>query len=155
MKKKTPDKRVEGLKTYAAERKEKMEEKLSLIIDQMKKEGSRISFSSVAERAGVSRTTLYAHERIKERIQGLAALCADERLFVKDTPQPGKRELSDRVRALREQIKKLEADKEKLILQLVDYYELKKENERLHRQLDKKLDRERTVREEENRHDNG
>ncbi len=155
MKKKTLDKRVEGLKAHAAERKEKTEEKLSRIIDQMKKEGSRISFSSVAERAGVSRTTLYAHERIKERIQGLAALSADGGLAEKEMPQPGRTELSDRVRILREQVKKLEADKEKLILQLVDYYELKKENERLHRQLDKKLDRENPVREEGNRHDNG
>lgn len=155
MKKKTPDKRVEGLKAYAAERKEKTEEKLSLIIDQMKKEGSRISFSSVAERAGVSRTTLYAHERIKERVQGLAALSAGGGQSAKDTPQPGKTELSDRVRILKEQVKKLEADKEKLLLQLVDYYELKKENERLHRKLDKKPDRESPVRKEENRHDNG
>lgn len=155
MKKKMPDKRVEGLKAHAAERKGKTEDRISLAIDQMKKEGKRISFSSVAERTGVSRTTLYAHERIKERIQGLAALSANKGQSVKDMPQPGKTELSDRIRILREQVKKLEADKEKLIIQLVDHYELKKENERLHRQLDKKQDRESPVREEENGYDNG
>lgn len=155
MKKKTPDKRVEGLKAHAAEKKEKTEKKLSLAIDQMKKEGKRISFSSVAERAGVSRTTLYAHERIKERIQGLAALSAADGQSAKDIPQPGKTELCDRIRILREQVKKLEADKEKLIIQLADHYELKKENERLHRQLDKKQDRESPVRKEEKGHDNG
>ena len=37
MKKKTLDKRVEGLKAHAEEMKEKTEEKLSLAIDQMKK----------------------------------------------------------------------------------------------------------------------
>ena len=36
---------------------------------------------------------------------------------------------------LREQVKKLEDDKKKLIEQLVDYEELKAENERLKKQL--------------------
>ena len=39
---------------------------------------------------------------------------------------------------LREQVKKLEDDKKKLIVQLVDYEELKSENERLKKQLAKK-----------------
>ena len=41
----------------------------------------------------------------------------------------------DKNSALREQIKKLEDDKKKLIEQLVDYEELKAENERLKKQL--------------------
>ena len=41
----------------------------------------------------------------------------------------------DKISALREQIKKLEDDKKKLIEQLVDYEELKAENERLKKQL--------------------
>lgn len=154
MKKKTPDKRVEGLKTHAAEKKGKTEEKISRTIDQMKKEGKKISFSSVAERAGVSRTTLYSHERIRERIQGLAALSADSRQAEIKVSQTRKTELPDRIKILREQVKKLEADKEKLLIQLVDHYELKKENERLRRQLGKKQDRENPA-QEENGHDNG
>ena len=44
----------------------------------------------------------------------------------------------DKIASLREQVKKLEDDKKKLIVQLVDYEELKAENERLKKQLTKK-----------------
>ena len=44
----------------------------------------------------------------------------------------------DKIASLREQVKKLEDDKKKLIVQLVDYEELKSENERLKKQLAKK-----------------
>ena len=44
----------------------------------------------------------------------------------------------DAFTSLREQVKKLEYDKKKLIVQLVDYEELKSENERLKKQLAKK-----------------
>lgn len=44
----------------------------------------------------------------------------------------------DKIASLREQVKKLEEDKKKLIVQLVDYEELKSENERLKKQLAKK-----------------
>ena len=44
----------------------------------------------------------------------------------------------DKIATLRMQVKKLEEDKEKLIIQLVDYEELKSENERLKKQLAKK-----------------
>ena len=44
----------------------------------------------------------------------------------------------DKIASLREQVKKLEYDKKKLIVQLVDYEELKSENERLKKQLAKK-----------------
>ena len=44
----------------------------------------------------------------------------------------------EKINALREQVKKLEEDKKKLIVQLVNYEELKSENERLKKQLAKK-----------------
>jgi len=44
----------------------------------------------------------------------------------------------DKIASLREQVKKLEDDKKKLIVQLVDYEELKFENERLKKQLAKR-----------------
>ncbi len=43
----------------------------------------------------------------------------------------------DKIAILRMQVKKLEEDKEKLIIQLVDYEELKSENERLKKQISK------------------
>lgn len=43
----------------------------------------------------------------------------------------------EKIATLREQVKKLEDDKKKLIVQLVDYEELKSENERLKKQLAK------------------
>ena len=44
----------------------------------------------------------------------------------------------DKIATLRMQVKKLEEDKEKLIIQLVDYEELKSENERLKKQLERR-----------------
>lgn len=44
----------------------------------------------------------------------------------------------DKIASLREQVKKLEDDKKKLIVQLVDYEELKSENKRLKKQLAKR-----------------
>ena len=44
----------------------------------------------------------------------------------------------EKIATLREQVKKLEDDKKKLIVQLVDYEELKSENERLKKQLAKR-----------------
>lgn len=41
----------------------------------------------------------------------------------------------DKIVSLREQVKKLEQDKKNLIVQLVDYEELKSENERLRKQF--------------------
>ncbi len=41
-------------------------------------------------------------------------------------------------KSLREQVEKLEDDKKKLIVRLVDYEELKTENERLKKQLAKR-----------------
>lgn len=42
---------------------------------------------------------------------------------------------AERNAIFREQVKKLEEDKKKLIVQIVDYEELKSENERLKKQL--------------------
>lgn len=44
----------------------------------------------------------------------------------------------EKIVSLREQVKKLEDDKKKLIMQLVDYEELKSENQRLKKQLAKR-----------------
>ena len=46
----------------------------------------------------------------------------------------------EKIATLREQVKKLEDDKKKLIVQLVDYEELKSENERLKKQLAKRIE---------------
>lgn len=151
MKKRTPSSRTQGLKRCAEERRKETEEQVSRVIDQMKREGRKISFSSVAERAGVSRTTLYSHERLAERIRGLAAF-SEGGQAVKERVPVGKNGFSDRIKILREQVKKLESDKEKLIVQLAGHYELGKENERLRRQLEKAYGK---VIQEEERDDNG
>ena len=43
----------------------------------------------------------------------------------------------EKIASLRERVKKLEEDKKKLILQLVDYEEIKSENDRLRKRLAK------------------
>lgn len=61
-----------------------------------------------------------------------------EREAIAKTSIKTKAQLQDeKIKALRERIKELESDKDKLIAQLVDYEEIKDENERLKAQINK------------------
>lgn len=75
----------------------------------------------------------------KERILSLRAISKASPLDDLVAVKKDKIQLKDeKIATLREQVKKLEDDKKKLIVQLVDYEELKSENERLKKQLAKK-----------------
>ena len=76
---------------------------------------------------------------LKERILSLRAISKASPLDNVVAVKKDKIQLKDdKIASLREQVKKLEDDKKKLIVQLVDYEELKSENERLKKQLAKK-----------------
>lgn len=134
---KVPNKQVAGIKDYAEEKNKKTLEKVHKTIDSLKKKKKNINFSSVAEAAGVSRATLYNNPQLKERIRGLRALSKasplDDAVAKKD-----KRQLQEeKIIALQEKVNQLEEDKAKLIAQLVQMEELKRENKRLKNQKDK------------------
>ena len=106
------------------------------IIDKLKRKNKPINFEIVCKEADVSRATLYNNAQLKERILSLRAISKASPLDDVVAVKKDKLQLKDdKISALREQIKKLEDDKKKLIEQLVDYEELKAENERLKKQL--------------------
>ena len=105
----------------------------------LKRKNKPINFETVCKEAGVSRATLYNNVQLKERILSLRAISKASPLDDVVAVKKDKIQLKDdKIASLREQVKKLEYDKKKLIVQLVDYEELKSENERLKKQLAKK-----------------
>ena len=109
------------------------------IIDKLKRKNKPINFEIVCKEADVSRATLYNNAQLKERILSLRAISKASPLDDVVAVKKDKIQLKDdKIAFLREQVKKLEDDKKKLIVQLVDYEELKSENERLKKQLAKK-----------------
>ncbi len=137
-KKKTSDSQVSGLKAYAANKNKETIDKANAVIDRLKKTGKPINFKAVCKEAGISRSTLYSNPQLKERILSLRHLSkvASED-SASNVPKNEVQIKADRVISLRERVRKLEEDKRNLIIQLVDYEELKAENERLKRLVEK------------------
>ena len=97
-----------------------------------------VNFESVGKEAGVSRATLYINDQLKERILSLRAISKSGNVENVVEIKKDKMHLKDeKIASLRERVKKLEEDKKKLILQLVDYEEIKSENDRLRKRLAK------------------
>lgn len=136
MTKKVSDSQVAGIKAHAAARNKESIEKVNAAIDRLKKKGKPVNFESVGKEAGVSRATLYNNAQLKERILSLRAITKSGKGLNAAEIEKDKTQLKDeRVAVLRGRVRQLEEDKKKLILQLVDYEELKSENERLKRRL--------------------
>lgn len=133
------ERQLAGLREHTELKNQLTIEKVNQTIDKMKASGQLINFETVAREANVSRSTLYGNSCIKERIYGIRVLAEGVQL-PPPPPSPPKlrkpREKQDG--SLWERICKLESDKKKLIAQLVDIYELKEENERLRKQLQKR-----------------
>lgn len=129
---------LSGLKAYSAAKNQESLEKVNKAIDKLKKKGSKITFDAVAKEAGVSRATIYNNEVLKERVNILKAASTIAQNSSEPPQIKTKAQLQDeKIKALRERIKELESDKDKLIAQLVDYEEIKDENERLKAQINK------------------
>ena len=140
MAKKVSDSQVAGIKAHAEARNKATIDKVNKAIDRLKrKKNITINFESASKEAGVARATLYNNAQLKERILSLRAISKASPLEDVIAVKKDKLQLKDdKIAALRLQVKKLEEDKEKLIIQLVDYEELKSENERLKKQLTKR-----------------
>jgi hypothetical protein len=139
MTKKVSDNQVAGIKAHAEAKNKDTINKVDKAIDKLKRKGSPINFETVTKEAGVSRATLYNNVQLKERILSLRAISklspsGDVIAVGKDKVQL----LNEKIKALREKVKELENDKNKLIVQLVDFEELKEENERLKNSLKQK-----------------
>ena len=153
MAKKVSDSQVAGIKAHAKAKNKETINKVNKAIDKLKRKNKPINFETVCKEAGVSRATLYNNAQLKERILSLRAISKASPLDDVVAVKKDKIQLKDdKIASLREQVKKLEDDthqvihqvthqdieKKKLIVQLVDYEELKSENERLKKQLAKK-----------------
>lgn len=139
MAKKVSDSQVAGIKAYAEAKNKATIDKVNKAIDKLKRQGKPINFETVCKEAEVSRATLYNNAQLKERILSLRGISKVSPLDVMVAFKKDKLQLKDdKISALRGRIKMLEDDKKKLIEQLVDYEELKVENERLKKKLAKK-----------------
>ena len=134
--KKVPENQVSALKEHNSQKKHGTVERVTKAIDRLKRKNVTINFETVAKEAGVSRATLYNNPTLKERIMGLRAIALTP--SSEDGAEPKKtkiQRLEDTVADLKARVRQLEADKKNLIVQLVDYEEMKAENERLRQQL--------------------
>ncbi len=82
----------------------------------------------MAKLAGVSRGTLYNNPELCERIWRLRAGGTQQSC---DSLREKNRRQEEKMRALRRQIKGLEDEKKKQIVQLLDHEQLRRENDRL------------------------
>lgn len=129
---------VTGLKAYAEQKNQETIIRVNKAIDKMKRKNEPINFESVAKAAGVSRGTLYNNPQLKERITSLRAISKAPAVNEDTSTKKDKAQtLEETVLALKERVRQLEADKKKLVMQLVDYHEIKEENERLKNRLQK------------------
>jgi dihydrodipicolinate synthase/N-acetylneuraminate lyase len=140
MAKKISDKQIAGIKAHAEQRNKDTLEKVNKAIDKLKRKKQPINFETVAKESEVTRSTLYNNAQLKERILSLRAISKSSPLDNVIAVKKDKLQLQEeKITTLREKVKQLEEDKKKLIVQLVDYEELKQENERLKRQLLNKI----------------
>lgn len=136
MTKKVSDKQIAGIKAHAEQRNKETLEKVNKAIDKLKRKKATINFETVSKESGVTRSTLYNNAQLKERILSLRAISKASPLDNVIAIKKDKLQLQEeKIATLRERVKQLEEDKKKLIVQLVDYEELKEENARLKRQL--------------------
>ncbi|MGL5615908.1 MAG: DUF6262 family protein [Sarcina sp.] len=130
---------TEGLKEFAEKKNQETIEKVNKAIDKLKRSKTKkINFKTVAEEAGVSKATLYNNDVLKERILSLRAITKgvpNDNIIA--TPKDKVKAKDDKIKQLYEEIKKLKADKQNLIIQLVEMEELKDENKRLRESLEK------------------
>lgn len=136
--KEVPESQISALKQHNAQKKQNTIERVSTAIDKLKRKNAVINFETVAKAAGVSRATLYNNPKLKERIIGLRAMAfASIPGENTETRKTKMQRLEDSVAHLKTRVRQLEADKKNLIVQLVDYEEMKAENEHLRRRLRK------------------
>ncbi len=130
--KKQKGQHVQGLSDYAKKKNEQTIRTVNRVIDELYARDAKINFEIVAKLAGVSRGTLYNNEELRDRIQRLRAGGTDQMC---DVLKEKNRRQEEKLRTMRGRIRQLEEEKKKLIVQLIDYEDLCRENERLRQML--------------------
>lgn len=134
--KKVPESQVSALKAHNSQKNLDTIERVNKAIDTLKKKNATINFETVAKAAGVSRATLYNNPKLKERIMGLRAIAFAPAPDADVDPKKTKvQRLEETVADLKARVRQLETDKKNLVVQLIDYEEIKEENVRLRRQI--------------------
>ena len=119
---------LRGLEEATRERSEECIRLANEAIDMLKRQGKKITYVSVSKLSGVSRTTLYRTEVLKERIESLKAFGNEDANKVQ---RVSVKEGISREHQLREEINHLKKEKRMLIEQLIDRQEILDENEKL------------------------
>lgn len=123
------EKNISGLMAYSDEKNKQTIQKVNLAIDRLKRSKTKaINFKTISDEAGVSKTTLYNNEILRERIESLRSIKNGISKDVMDCEVDSARA---KIRCLNEKIKKLQEDKKNLIVQLVEMENLKDENIKL------------------------
>ncbi|MEC5303880.1 DUF6262 family protein [Bacillus thuringiensis] len=110
--------RKEQLKSIHLSRKNSTFKKVDEAIKRLIRAKENVNFNSVASEASVSKATLYNHQELRERIEGLR-----EQQAQAHTPKQIKRELNDNnkdaiIASLQRRIKKIESENKQLREQL-------------------------------------
>jgi len=110
--------RREQLKAIHASRKASTSKKVDAAIQRLVRASEPINFNSVASEAGVAKATLYNHQELRDRIEGLRKQQAQS-----PTPKQVKRQMNDAnkeviIASLQRRIKKLEGENKQLREQL-------------------------------------
>ena len=125
------DKRIQGLLDYAERTKNETENKVYKTIDYMLKKGDiEINFQTVSRMSGISRTTLYNNESIRQRINKLRLSDNVSRVEIDKT----RKEIDN----LKKELERLMRENKLMADQLVRMDDIKRENDRLKRLLEEK-----------------
>jgi len=99
--------REEQIRHLHEERKRKTKEKVENAIKRLTKDSKAINFNSVAKEAGVTKTTLYNHPELRERIDFLRK--QQEKAYQKSRIKRDENNQNAMIASLRRRIEKLEA----------------------------------------------
>jgi len=108
-----------GLLAYAQRKSEEAQKRVHQVIDQLLREQQIINFNTVAKAANVTKSYLYAHQDVRERIEVLRTQQGQERLERQWAERQQHRARTDRTKdvlleARDRRIKALEAENRKL-----------------------------------------
>lgn len=99
-------------------------------IDELKKQQKPVNVAAVARIAGCSRTTVYDHSDVLERINGLKAQVKPKAKEDSQSHQ-SRRESKDQLREQRETIQELKRDLHMAMIHLTELEDIRRENRQL------------------------
>jgi len=108
-----------GLLAHARRKSEAAQRRVHQAIDQLLREQHTVNFNTVAKAANVTKSYLYAHQDVRERIEALRTRQGQERLEQQRTQQQQHQARTDKTKdvlleARERRIKALEAENRKL-----------------------------------------